>query len=70
MECQISTALEPLLSAFRTFFITENGIGQNKRSLTMRLIPLTTEQQVSRWAARHIVNRINHVKPTAERPCV
>ena len=36
----------------------------------MRLIPLTTEQQVSRWAARHIVDRINHFKPTAERPFV
>ena len=34
----------------------------------MRLIPLNNEQQVSRWAARHIADRINHFKPTAERP--
>ena len=31
----------------------------------MRFIPLQTEQQVSRWAAQHIVNRINDFKPTA-----
>ena len=36
----------------------------------MRLIPLNNEQQVSRWAARHIAERINHFKPTAERPFV
>lgn len=36
----------------------------------MRLIPLQTDEQVSRWAARHIVDRINHFKPTAERPFV
>ncbi|OOF60265.1 glucosamine-6-phosphate deaminase [Rodentibacter myodis] len=36
----------------------------------MRLIPLQDDQQVSRWAARHIVDRINHFKPTAERPFV
>ncbi|EGY34085.1 glucosamine-6-phosphate isomerase [Aggregatibacter actinomycetemcomitans serotype e str. SC1083] len=36
----------------------------------MRLIPLTTEQQVSRWAARHIVDRINQFKPTEDRPFV
>ncbi|AEW77850.1 LOW QUALITY PROTEIN: glucosamine-6-phosphate deaminase [Aggregatibacter actinomycetemcomitans ANH9381] len=36
----------------------------------MRLIPLTTEQQVSRWAARHIVDRINQFKPTENRPFV
>lgn len=36
----------------------------------MRLIPLNNEQQVSRWAARHIADRINHFKPTAERPFV
>ena len=36
----------------------------------MRLIPLHNEQQVSRWAARHIVDRINHFNPTAERPFV
>ena len=36
----------------------------------MRFIPLQTEQQVSRWAAQHIVNRINDFQPTAERPFV
>ena len=36
----------------------------------MRLIPLHNEQQVSRWAARHIVDRINHFNPTAEHPFV
>lgn len=36
----------------------------------MRLIPLQTEQQVSQWAARHIVDRINHFKPTEDRPFV
>lgn len=36
----------------------------------MRLIPLNNEQQVSRWAARHIADRINHFKSTAERPFV
>jgi len=36
----------------------------------MRLIPLNNEQQVSRWAASHIADRINHFKPTAERPFV
>ena len=36
----------------------------------MRLIPLHNEQQVSRWAARHIVDRINRFHPTAERPFV
>ncbi|WP_240325402.1 hypothetical protein, partial [Klebsiella pneumoniae] len=25
----------------------------------MRLIPLATAEQVGKWAARHIVNRIN-----------
>lgn len=30
----------------------------------MRLIPLTTAEQVGKWAARHIVNRINAFKPT------
>ncbi|MGR0261111.1 glucosamine-6-phosphate deaminase, partial [Klebsiella pneumoniae] len=25
----------------------------------MRLIPLTTAEQVGKWAARHIFNRIN-----------
>ena len=34
----------------------------------MRLIPLATAEQVGKWAARHIVNRINAFKPTADRP--
>ena len=29
----------------------------------MRLIPLATAEQVGKWAARHIVNRINAFKP-------
>ena len=33
----------------------------------MRLIPLVTAEQVGKWAARHIVNRINAFKPTADR---
>lgn len=36
----------------------------------MRLIPLHTESQVSRWAARHIVDRINQFQPTSDRPFV
>ncbi len=36
----------------------------------MRLIPLKTAEQVSRWAARYIVDRINKFKPTEERPFV
>lgn len=36
----------------------------------MRLIPLKNAQQVSKWAARHIVDRINAFKPTADRPFV
>ena len=36
----------------------------------MRLIPLHNEQQVSRWSARHIVDRINRFNPTEERPFV
>ncbi|EHD05425.1 glucosamine-6-phosphate deaminase [Salmonella enterica subsp. enterica serovar Wandsworth str. A4-580] len=36
----------------------------------MRLIPLSTAEQVGKWAARHIVNRINAFKPTADRPFV
>ncbi|TCP94713.1 glucosamine-6-phosphate deaminase [Cricetibacter osteomyelitidis] len=36
----------------------------------MRLIPLQNADQVSKWAARHIVDRINHFNPTAERPFV
>lgn len=36
----------------------------------MRLIPLKDPAQVGRWAARHIVQRVNAFKPTAERPFV
>nr|7LQN_A Chain A, Glucosamine-6-phosphate deaminase [Haemophilus influenzae 86-028NP]7LQN_B Chain B, Glucosamine-6-phosphate deaminase [Haemophilus influenzae 86-028NP]7LQN_C Chain C, Glucosamine-6-phosphate deaminase [Haemophilus influenzae 86-028NP]7LQN_D Chain D, Glucosamine-6-phosphate deaminase [Haemophilus influenzae 86-028NP]7LQN_E Chain E, Glucosamine-6-phosphate deaminase [Haemophilus influenzae 86-028NP]7LQN_F Chain F, Glucosamine-6-phosphate deaminase [Haemophilus influenzae 86-028NP]7LQ len=41
-----------------------------KKAGFMRFIPLQTEQQVSCWAAQHIINRINDFKPTAERPFV
>ncbi len=34
----------------------------------MRLIPLATPTQVGKWAARHIVNRINAFNPTADKP--
>jgi glucosamine-6-phosphate deaminase len=36
----------------------------------MRLIPLTSAQDVGLWSARHIVNRINAFQPTEERPFV
>lgn len=36
----------------------------------MRLIPLRNDEQVAKWSARHIVDRINQFKPTAERPFV
>ncbi|MCW9715189.1 glucosamine-6-phosphate deaminase [Avibacterium sp. 21-594] len=36
----------------------------------MRLIPLKTAEQVSKWAARHIVDRINEFNPTEARPFV
>ncbi|URL06166.1 glucosamine-6-phosphate deaminase [Avibacterium sp. 21-595] len=36
----------------------------------MRLIPLQTPEQVSKWAARHIVDRINEFNPTEARPFV
>lgn len=36
----------------------------------MRLIPLRNTAEVGKWAARHIVNRINAFKPTAERPFI
>ncbi len=36
----------------------------------MRLIPLKNEQQVAIWAANHIIERINHFKPTTDRPFV
>ncbi len=29
----------------------------------MRLIPLATAEQVGKWAARHIVNRITRRRP-------
>ncbi|KHN52637.1 glucosamine-6-phosphate deaminase [Pectobacterium fontis] len=34
----------------------------------MRLIPLTTAADVGKWAARHIVEKINAFNPSAERP--
>lgn len=36
----------------------------------MRLIPLESAKDVGLWSARHIANRINAFKPTAERPFV
>ena len=36
----------------------------------MRLIPLNTTTEVGKWAARHIVERINTFKPTADRPFI
>lgn len=36
----------------------------------MRLIPLQTAEQVAKWSARYIVDRINHFKPTENRPFV
>lgn len=36
----------------------------------MRLIPLNDTAQVGKWAARHIVQRINAFKPTVKRPFV
>ncbi|QIW16265.1 glucosamine-6-phosphate deaminase [Pasteurellaceae bacterium RH1A] len=36
----------------------------------MRLVPLDTAKDVSQWAARHIVERINAFKPTADKPFV
>ncbi len=36
----------------------------------MRLIPLTNAEKVGKWAARHIVEKINAFQPTAERPFV
>lgn len=36
----------------------------------MRLIPLKNTEQVSRWAARYIVDRINRFQPTEARPFV
>ena len=36
----------------------------------MRLIPLKQAAQVGKWAAAHIVKRINAFNPTADRPFV
>ncbi|WP_261816027.1 glucosamine-6-phosphate deaminase [Vibrio gallicus] len=36
----------------------------------MRLIPLSDSQKVGKWAARHIVEKINAFQPTEERPFV
>lgn len=36
----------------------------------MRLISVKESQQVAKWAARHIVSRINAFKPDADRPFV
>ncbi|OSN05317.1 glucosamine-6-phosphate deaminase [Lonsdalea iberica] len=36
----------------------------------MRLIPLNTAEEVGKWAARYIAERINDFKPTPERPFV
>lgn len=36
----------------------------------MRLIPLKSTEQVSRWAANYIANKINTFQPTADKPFV
>jgi glucosamine-6-phosphate deaminase len=36
----------------------------------MRLIPVTTTEEVGLWSARHIINSINRFGPTEERPFV
>ena len=36
----------------------------------MRLIPVATRAEVGKWAARHIVERINAFEPAADRPFV
>lgn len=36
----------------------------------MRLVPLDSAEQVSRWAARYIADKINAFQPTAEKPFV
>lgn len=36
----------------------------------MRLVPLDCVEQVSRWAARYIADKINAFQPTAEKPFV
>ncbi|SEQ23838.1 glucosamine-6-phosphate deaminase [Basfia succiniciproducens] len=36
----------------------------------MRLIPLKNDEQVAKWSAQHIVDRINAFNPTEDRPFV
>ena len=36
----------------------------------MRLIPLSTAQQVGKWSANYIVEKINAFAPSADRPFV
>lgn len=36
----------------------------------MRLIPVASKADVGKWAAKHIVNRINAFEPTADKPFV
>ncbi len=36
----------------------------------MRLIPLNNAQQVGRWSAQYIADKINHFQPTADKPFV
>lgn len=36
----------------------------------MRLIPVSSREDVGKWAAKHIVDRINAFEPTADRPFV
>ena len=36
----------------------------------MRLIPVASKEDVGKWTARHIVDRINAFEPTADRPFV
>ena len=36
----------------------------------MRLIPVSSRENVGKWAAKHIVDRINAFEPTADRPFV
>ena len=36
----------------------------------MRLIPLKTDEQVAKWSAQHIVDRINHFNPSEDHPFV
>lgn len=36
----------------------------------MRVIPLKTDKQVAQWTADYIINRINQLSPTADKPFV